>query len=375
MADRRSTRRAAELHDLQMVEARWRALWNLARDAIVSIDAKGVVTLFNPVAERIFGYAASEVIGQNVGLLMPSPYREEHDEYIRRYQRTGDPHAIGRIRAVRGRRKSGETFPLELSVSESHLGDEVLYTAILRDVSAERELQRLANERARLADIGAITAKIVHDLGNPLAALSMQAQLVLRRARRGDLTPVEKIEEPAQQILQTLRRLEGLVHEFMEFAREQRLVIHAFEILPFLNSCANVWQPLAAERGITLRAVDESGNVELHADEMMLRRVLDNLIKNAIEAIGSGPGEVVVRAGLPAAEKIHLIVEDSGIGVAPGVDVFKLFETTKPDGTGIGLAVAKQIVTAHGGVIDHAPRAPRGTRFRVELPLGGPMRV
>jgi signal transduction histidine kinase len=100
--------------------------------------------------------------------------------------------------------------------------------------------------------------------------------------------------------------------------------------------------------------------------------VLDNLIKNAIEAIGQGPGEVVISASLPSRGKICITVDDNGPGIAAGIDVFKLFETTKPDGTGIGLAVARQLIAAHGGMIDHAARSPHGTTFRIELPLEGP---
>src|SRR5579862_1389520 len=188
-------RRAAPrgLRDLQVADARWRAVLSTARDAIISIDANGLLTLYNPAAEEMFGYRAEEVIGRNVTVLMPAPYREEHGEYIARYQRTGEARAIGRIRSVQGRRKNGAVFPIELSVSESRLGEEVLYTAILRDITEQlelRELQRAVQERTRLADVGAITAKVVHDLGNPLAALSMQAQLIMRRARRGDFHPV-----------------------------------------------------------------------------------------------------------------------------------------------------------------------------------------
>jgi two-component system sensor kinase FixL len=494
------------LHDLQVADARWRAVLATIRDAIIAIDRSGMVTVFNLAAEQMFGYPADEVLGRNVTLLMPPPYRDEHDEYIRRYERSGAAHAIGRIRNVHGRRKSGEVFPLELSVSESHVGDQTLYTAILRDVSVRlateaalrferdfaerlietaqmivlvldpaghierynaymeqvsgrrladvrgadwfalfvpererarlralclealetgglrghvnpivtadgrerqiewnsqtlldgegqrvgllcvgeditdrvaaeselRELQRSAQERARLADIGAITAKVVHDLGNPLAALSMQAQLILRRARRGDFQPVAPVREPAEQILRTLRRLEGLVHEFTGFARDQRLDIRRILVGPFLTSCVELWQALATDRDIRLTVTHLGQMPPLYADEVMLRRVLDNLIKNAIEAVDRRPGAVTVGAAIPSKGKICIAVEDDGPGIPESIDVFKLFETTKPDGTGIGLAVARQLIAAHGGTIRHQPRYPRGTTFRIELALAGP---
>ena len=369
---RRSDPNPETLHNLQVTDARWRAVVNAARDGIISIDGQGIITLFNPGAEQVFGYRADEVLGRNIKMLMPSPYAGEHDEYIRRYQRTGEARAIGRVRNVQALRKRGEIFPIELTVSEARLGDEVLYTAILRDVSEQRELQRMVAERERLADIGAITAKIVHDLGNPLAALSMQAQLLLRRARRGDFSPVSKVSDPAEQILQTLRRLESLVREFMEFAREQRPSIRPIAVDWFLHSCVDMWRPLAHERGIAIHLGTADALPEVRADEIMLRRVLDNLVKNAIEAIEGGPGSIVIRAELPRPGKICLVVEDDGPGVQEGVDVFRLFETTKAEGTGIGLAVARQIIGAHGGSIDHLPRNPRGTVFRIELPVSGP---
>jgi two-component system sensor kinase FixL len=494
------------LHDLQIADVRWQAILGTIRDAIIAIDRRGSITLFNPAAEQVFGYRAEEVLGHKVSLLMPEPYRSEHDAYMQRYHETGERRAIGRIRLVEGRRKNGDTFPLELSVSESRLGSEVLYTAILRDTSPRiateqalryerdfaerlidtaqvivlvvdaegrvvrhnafmerlsgrrldevvgadwlttfiaardqarlracctaasrtgdlrgnignlvshdgrerqiewsmktvldaagevsgllcigvditerlaaeaelRELQRVAHERGRLADIGAITAKVVHDLGNPLAALSMQAQLILRRARRGDFQPAAPVQQPAEQILQTLRRLEDLVHEFTDFARDQRLKVQDIHLERFLASCVELWQALATDHGIALALSNQAGVRSVRADEVMLRRVLDNLIKNAIEAIGAGPGEVIIETRVSPSGRIGILVSDTGPGVPDGVDVFTLFETTKAEGTGIGLAVAKQIIAAHGGVIDHSPHSPRGTTFRIELPIDGP---
>jgi len=189
-------RTSAALRVLQLNELRWQAILDTARDPIICIDRAGGITLFNRAAEEIFGYAAAEVLGRNVQLLMPAPYREEHDAYLATYQSTGVPKAIGRIREVQAQRKSGEIFPIELSVSEARVGDQVIYSAIIRDMSERRAIEvelekarRLAEQRERLADIGAITARIVHDLGNPLAGLSMQAQLIQRRVSRSPERP------------------------------------------------------------------------------------------------------------------------------------------------------------------------------------------
>jgi PAS domain S-box-containing protein len=113
---------AEALRTLQLQEVRWQAILNTARDAIIGIDPTGRVTLFNHAAEEIFGYTAAEVLGQNVTRLMPSPYREEHDAYLAAYRATGVAKAIGRIREVTGRRKNGDVFPMELSVSEARGG-------------------------------------------------------------------------------------------------------------------------------------------------------------------------------------------------------------------------------------------------------------
>jgi PAS domain S-box-containing protein len=541
-------------HALQLNEARWQAVLRSSPDAIVGIDGRGRITLFNPTAELMFGHSAADVAGMDVAVLMPSPYAEEHDGYIRRYQKTGEARAIGRVRHVQAKRKNGEVFPVELSVSEANVEGEVVYMAIIRDVterfrvearlaaqaqqqaavaslgrmelasgelgalmqeaaslvsrilgtkyvsvlelmpdgenlllragvgwrersgertpvrvtarsfagrtlatnapvivedlrargksenspwhdkygllsglsvlivpiegrekafgvlgaySEERRsftgddvnfLQSIANvlaesiarhraevelaaaqqhsrQRERLADIGAITAKLVHDLGNPLAAVSMQAQLILRRSRRGDVQPAALIEQPAERVLSTVRRLESLVREFNSFAREQRLALSNVDLKRFLQTIVDLWNPLAAGRSVELRLVDDEAELMLRADEEKLRRVLDNLIANALEAVDHGPGEVVLRVSIPTMEKVRISVEDSGPGIPEGVDVFRLFETTKPEGTGIGLAVARQIVIAHGGAIEHAMRKPHGAAFHVDLPRKGPARI
>jgi PAS domain S-box-containing protein len=143
---------AAATQSLSLAEERMRSVVNHVVDGIITIEDRGTITTFNPAAERIFGYAAAEVIGQNVKLLMPEPYHGEHDGYISNYLRTGQAKIIGIGREVMGRRKDGSTFPMELAISEFRLGNQRYFTGIVRDITerklSEEELRR-AEERMR----------------------------------------------------------------------------------------------------------------------------------------------------------------------------------------------------------------------------------
>jgi len=369
-------RTSVALRVLQLNEVRWQAILDTARDAIICIDRTGNVSLFNRAAEQIFGYTADDVVGQNVRMLMPEPYRAEHDGYLSNYHTTGVPQAIGRIREVQAQRKGGEIFPIELSVSEARVGDQLLYSAIIRDTSERRamevdlaEARRVAEQRERLADIGAITARIVHDLGNPLAGLSMQAQLIQRRVSRDPERPSRDLAAPAERIVAEVRRLDGLIKDFLDFARQQRLDLRTIELPSMLQRLWDLWQPVAAARDITLELAIAPDVPPLTADEDKLRRVLDNLVKNAVEAIDQGPGRVEVRARRAPTDRVRIDVSDSGPGIPESVEMFRLFETTKRDGSGLGLSIAKQIVLAHGGLIGFERHQPNGTTFYVELPV------
>jgi two-component system sensor kinase FixL len=371
----REDRTSAALRVQQLSELRWQAILDTARDGIICIDHAARITLFNRAAEAIFGYAAGEVLAQSVRMLMPPPYRDEHDGYLATYQATGEAKAIGRIREVQAQRKSGEIFPVELSVAEARVADQVIYSAIIRDMSDRRamegaleEARRLAEQRERLADIGAITARIVHDLGNPLAGLSMQAQLIQRRVTRNPERPGRDLAVPAERIVTEVRRLDSLIKDFLDFARQQRLDLRAIALPTFLQRLVDLWCPVAAARDIAL-ALDLAPDLPgLTADEDKLRRVLDNLVKNAVEAIDQGPGRVVVRARRIDDDRVRIAVSDTGPGIPESVEMFRLFETTKRSGSGLGLSIAKQIVVAHGGHIGFERLSPNGTTFYVDLP-------
>jgi PAS domain S-box-containing protein len=342
-------------------------------DAIVGTTLDGVITTWNAAAERIYGYTAAEVIGERISILLPPDQAGEMQELLERIKAGRSDH----YQTVR-LRKDGTRIHISLSVSpiKDASGRIVGVSKIARDVTerirAEAELhefQKYAQQRERLADIGVITAKILHDLANPLAGLSMQAQLILRRARRAPTQPVSAALEPAERIITEVQHLDSLIRDFMDFAREQRLDPRPIDASRFLRECLNVWEPVATAREILLVLdVPDDVPVVLQADSEKLRRVFDNLLKNAIEAIDRGPGHITMRLSVAAPEKIHVSLEDTGPGIPETLQVFRLFETTKPHGTGLGLTIARQIVQAHGGSIEFASLKPHGTVFHIELP-------
>lgn len=491
---------ADPLNQLRRAEAYWLAVLETARDAIIAIDRRGRVTLFNRTAEEIFRVRAGEVLGRNVSCLMPSPYREEHDGYIEHYEQTGEARAIGRIREVFGRRWDGEEFPIELSVSRADVEGERLYVAIIRDVSERRrsdeavhrsearfdafmrnspatafmkdeagryvyvnptfedtvgrpaarllgrtdyelwppeiaaplrandravaaagqpieflevlptpsgdmtrwltfkfpledpsgarvlggmgvdltprlraeerlrETERVSQERQRLADIGAVTAKIVHDLGNPIGGLSMQAQLILRRATRDPAAPLEIVQDTAHKLAGEVRRLEAMLRELAAASRERRLELEPVDLVALLDQTVALWQPVAEERGVVIVLNTPRSLDPVEADAPKIRRVLDNLVKNAMEAIGVEGGMITLALTVPTPQRVRVSVVDTGPGVPEGVELFRLFETTKPEGSGLGLAVSRQIVHAHGGELIWSRVEPHGARFDLELP-------
>jgi len=205
---------ARDITAQKRAEGQLHSLIQTTQDAVITIDRQGCIDLFNPAAERIFGYTRAEVQGRKVQLLMPDPYASEHDGYIERYERTGEPHAIGRVRTVAARRKNGEVFPIELSVAEFAVGSEVRYGAFIRDISDKVRLQAQVVEKERLAAIGTTAAKLVHEVGNPLNGMAVATQLLQRRLDKQRESFDEKVWATVQSLRGEIVRLSHLLQEF-----------------------------------------------------------------------------------------------------------------------------------------------------------------
>jgi two-component system sensor kinase FixL len=353
----------ADLEDaLGASEARWRAVIDSAVDAIVVIDAHGAVETFNPAAERLFGYAAHEVLGRNVTVLMPGPYRDEHDAYLKRYLTTGAAKVIGAGREVQGRRKDGSTFPLHLSVGEFTINGERKFTGILHDLSRRVQMESQLREQAALARLGEMSAVIAHEVKNPLAGIRGAIQVLDSGIVRGDRNP-----RILKEIVARIDALNQMMHELLVFARPPMPRRVPIDIVPLLRATASLLHEDPAVRDVGIEIDGEAP--PLDADPDMLRIVFQNLLINGAHSMqGRGRIRVAVSRVDGACE---IAVHDDGPGIPPEIreKIFTPFFTTKSRGSGLGLPTAKRLIEAHDGEIAIECPPSGGTAVTIRLPL------
>lgn len=344
-----------------------RALIEATQDAVIFIDRQACIVIFNPAAERIFGYSQTEALGQKVNMLMAEPYASEHDQYLEHYEKTGEKRAIGCIRTVAGKRRNGEIFPIELSVTQVASGAEVSYAAFIRDISEKVKLQRELVENARLAAIGATVSKLTHELGSPLNGMYITAQLLERLVEKQISLPDAKITSTVNSLYREIQRLNSLLIEFRSVSRAERYDFKPVSLPIVIGEVLSLERPHYINRGILINQNVPPDLPSVIADADKLKQIFLNLCNNAVDAMPNG-GELTLRA---ASDDHRAIVEvvDTGDGVPEGVDIWAPFVTTKRSGTGLGLMIAQNIVMAHQGTIDYTTEVGKGTTFRLTLPL------
>ncbi len=359
----------------------FRALMEAAVDAIVVINESGRVLSFSPAAERLFGFSADEVIGEPVEMLMPEPYRSRHDGYIRRYRATGSASIIGKGREVEGRRRDGTVFPMWLSVGEVRLALGRRFVGIVRDLSEQRaaERGRYALE-ARLARVGRFSLMgematgIAHEINQPLSAIGNYAQAAKNLLDRGDLNG---LKDACGGITEQVQRAASVVESIRSFIRKQPLNKEKVDLLQVVNETLELVAIDAREASIAVRTDLPETLPAVDGNSVQLQQVVLNLTRNAVDAIrdrgAGGRREIDIVTSAVDDRYVDIEVHDSGPGIAPSARdaVFEPFVTTKSDGLGVGLAISRRIVEAHGGKLTFEPGQDGGSVFRVRLPVAG----
>jgi two-component system sensor kinase FixL len=362
---------------MQNSDVLFRTLLATAVDGIMIIDERGLIKVYSDSCERLFGYTAEEVAGQNVKLLMPSPYHGEHDDYISRYRATGERRIIGIGREVVGRRKNGTTFAMYLSVGEGEYRGERIFLGIVHDISERKadeqriqELQKELLHATRLTATGQLSAALAHELNQPLTAI-LNYTGILEELASQDKSPnaamlrntAARITEQTARAGEIIRRLRGFVakREPDRAIQDLNVAVQESIALGFVG---------AAQSSVKLQTELSSDIPLVSIDKIQIQQVMINLVRNAVEAMQESHRRVLTVTTEHDGTYAMVTVADTGSGLPPDIaaSLFQPFVTTKEHGLGIGLSICRTIVESHGGKLWMEPNKGGGTIFRFRLP-------
>ena len=377
-----------------------------AIDGIITINNRGIVDSINPSACKLFGFQPHEVIGRNIKVLMPNPYRDQHDEYIARYQRTGTPHIIGIGREVLGLKKDGTVFPFRLGVSEVRYGDSVMYAGFIHDLTKEKEaeerireyaleLEKLVEDRTatlrsmvealeatkdevsqsleKEKELNQLKSRFVsmasHEFRTPLSSVQLSASLIEKYAQNFDNVNISK---HVNKIKNSVGNLTGILNDFLSLekleAGKTEASIRTFDLVKLAEEITEEMQ-LVAKQNQTIIYQHTGVGSKVHLDQNLLKNCIINLVANAIKYSGENTF-IEFNTEVTNTECI-ITVKDNGIGI-PESDQKHLFQpffrahnTGNIPGTGLGLNIVARYTSLMNGKVDFQSIQNKGTQFTI----------
>ena len=363
---------------LEAAEARLRSIMQTVPDAMIIIDERGRIESLSTTAERLFGYSMAELAGRNVSQLMPSPDREQHDAYLKRYLTTGERRIIGIGRIVVGQRKDGTTFPMHLTVGELRSAERHYFTGFIRDLTDQqltetrlKELQSEVTHMSRYTALGEMASTLAHEINQPLTAISNYLRGSQRLLDRLDGEPIPRLREALGKAADQALRAGHIIRRLREFVSRGESDRRIESLAKLIEDASTLALVGAREAGIAVSfRLDPRADYVL-ADRIQIQQVLVNLIRNAMEIMTETTAErrLEIATIAESVDLIEVSVADTGTGLAPEVaeHLFQPFVTTKRQGMGLGLSICRTIIEAHGGKIWVESRPTGGTIFRFTL--------
>jgi two-component system sensor kinase FixL len=353
-----------------------RALIDTAVDGIISISAAGEVRLYNKASERIFGYAAEEVLGKNVHMLMPPGTASAHDGYIANYLATGDAQIIGIGRQTEGRRADGTIFPMHLSVGEFEDQGEAHFVGIIRDLSDEmterRRTQTLQEQLELIGRHSAVSemgAALAHELNQPLTAID----LFLAAAAQQLTREPEKARQTFERVRAEASRAGNIVRRIREMVERTDGERSSFRMNEVIDNAVELCR--LVDRGRAVIEIRAPSDALVFGDPTQIRMILVNLVKNALDALtGQSERLVLIRTRLGDAVTVEVLDNGPGVSEEMSRSLFDPFSSSKENGLGIGLSICRTIAEGHGGTLRYVPPADQdeglgGAMFQLTLPL------
>lgn len=418
-------------HSHSDASLRLQTIIETAIDGIITIDEKGIIETVNPAAANLFGYLPEELIGKNIRILMPSPYRQQHDDYIERYKATGEARIIGIGREVPGMRKDGSIFPMRLAVSEVFLENKRVFTGICHDLSdvkkAEEKIRKLNEELEekvieRTEELASVVNKLLntnkklqyevqerksaetalresakeiqkalekekelselksrfvsmasHEFRTPLSTILSSISLL---SRYTESSQQEKRDKHIQRIKSAVRNLTGILNDFLSLSKleEGKIENQPFEF-ELQELCPEVIDEIQGLLKDGQEIIHEGIHTPMavHWDKRLVKNILFNLLSNAIKYSDEGK-KIFLKERLEG-DYLLIDITDQGIGIPEADQVylftrfFRAANAMNIQGTGLGLNIVKRYIDLVGGSITFDSQLNVGTTFTVCLPL------
>ncbi len=348
---------------LRASEQKFKAILDTATDAVMSIDRYHKIILFNKSAQRIFGYSRKEVLGKDLGILIPDRYGN-HYSFVKRFLDTRQPRLMGRRVSLTGLRKSGEEFPIDLGLSFYEGQGGVAITAIIRDLTRQKELEEKYLQAERLAAVGQTVAQVAHEIKNPLMIIGGFSHQILKRL--SDDQCVQKLEL----ILAEVERLEKLVVSLGDFTKRYNIMKRKADINMVILDVISIVKSIYSRDRFSFEADLAPDLSQISCDPDKLKQVFLNVIANAAESMETG-GTVRISSNRWG-DGVEVRIDDEGVGIGEEdrLRIFEPFYTTRKRGSGLGLSISYKIVEAHEGSIKALSSPGKGSTFVIRLPRG-----